>query len=172
MEDRYISYFLQQSGRGLADIGDMYRAKKVYQRGFNYYTPHPPITIQHGNGIGSFFQNLYRIITPLLHSGINALKSEATNASRNILKDIATKPITELITTHGAEAINNLTNRASEQFKEMRGRGIGRKRAIKNKESEFGPQSFDTPFDYQVKKRSSKSCKDKKARVLDIFDQE
>ena len=68
--------------------------------------------IQYGQGIGSFFQNLYHLISPWISSGLNAIKSEASNASKKIIQDIASKPITNLITEHGTEAIKNLKRKA------------------------------------------------------------
>lgn len=130
MEQRYINYFLKQHGDGIGDIGETYKSKKIYQSGFGA----TPITLQQGHGLGSFLQSLFHLMKPLVYSGVDAIKSEVSTAGKNILQDIARKPITELITEHGEKAISNLTGKAKQAYKNMRGKGVKGKR-INNKKS-------------------------------------
>jgi len=54
--DRYTRYYVDQSGGG--EIGPANRAS---------------FRIQRGNGIGSFFEGLFRFVNPLLYSGAKAV---------------------------------------------------------------------------------------------------
>lgn len=129
MEEIYENYFLNQYGGLIGDIGPLYKSNKIYQRGFGFH----PITTQHGQGIGSFFQNLYNIVYPLIRSGVSSLGSEMKTAGKNIIKDIATKPISTLIEEHGNEAISNLKNKAMNKIKTMQGKGVKKKDNLEKK---------------------------------------
>jgi len=72
--DRYTRYYVDQSGGG--EIGPANRAS---------------FRIQRGNGIGSFFEGLFRFVNPLLYSGAKAVGKKALNTSSNIITDILNK---------------------------------------------------------------------------------
>jgi hypothetical protein len=128
MESDYINYFLSQHGGGLSDIGSPYKMKRIVQQGYGF-----PVLVQEGQGIGTLFQSLYHLMRPLIVSGLSAIKSEASVAGKNILRDITTKPITKLLAEEGNRAIGNLKRRANDQIGEMSGKGVKRTRkSIKN----------------------------------------
>lgn len=163
MEIRYINHFLNgQLGRGLQDIGSPYKSRRVFQHGSGQLVP---IVVQEGEGIGTFFQNLYHLVKPLIYSGLKAVKSEAKSAGKNILTDIATKPLTQLLSQHGSEALSNLQNKAADEIRQMRGKGVKRRqKTIKTANKRFRSQSIEK---HQVSKAKKLA---KKPRVLDIFD--
>jgi 2-iminoacetate synthase ThiH len=96
------------------------------------------------------------LISPWISSGLNAIKSEASNASKKIIQDIASKPITNLITEHGTEAIKNLKRKA---INKMQGGGkpIKKSRTSKTRQK-------------ASKRRPGRSQRTKKRRILDILD--
>lgn len=186
MENRYINHFLNknhQIGSGVGNIGKLYKSNRVYQQGFGFV----PIIDQQGQGLGSILQNLYQLVYPIIKSGFNALGTEAKTAGKNILRDITTKPITDLIREHGTEAISNLKNKTKEEMKNMRGRGVkkGRtqvrqhpvdvlkkkaiKKAIKNKTKSSERQSTPKLAAKRVANKANKK-KNNTYRVVDIFD--
>jgi hypothetical protein len=61
--DRYTRYYVNQSGSGSGEIGPVYRASFIVQR---------------GNDIGSF-RGLFRFVKPLLYSGAKGVGKEALN---------------------------------------------------------------------------------------------
>ena len=186
MENRYINYFTsQQRGGGVENIGPLFKSKRLYQHGFGVSSM--PIVIQHGHGIGSIFQNFYHLISPLISSGLRAIKSEAINAGRNIVKDIGVKPITELLQDHGGIAVQNLTDKAKAKIKRMQGEGVRRRSSKRKRKQKTIKKSKVIVKKKQLmsrllqnnnnnnivkriaKKRNRKTTK-KSPRVLDIFD--
>jgi hypothetical protein len=183
MKNRYIDYFMshQQVGGGIANIGQLYKSNRFHQQGFGFTT----IIDQEGQGLGSVLQHLYHLFYPIVKSGIGALGSETKKLGKNILRDIATKPITDLIKEHGNDAISNLKNKAKEEIQNMSGKGVKRKRKnnrrvkkskkkpIKNKTKRSNSQSISKltaakRFISKSKKNNTKG--EVKHRILDIFD--
>lgn len=195
MEERYINYFsnqLQQRGSGLVDIGKLYKTNRVYQNGFGELTP-----VQRGDGLASLIRNFYQLAYPLIKSGFSALGTEAKTAGKNILRDITTKPITDLIKQHGTEAFTNLKDKVNEEMKKknMHGKGIKKqkkkkinklhqrqvggfekkKKSIKNKVKQLNHQSVLKPqlakqVVAQKKNLKERIKKKQPPRILDIFD--
>jgi hypothetical protein len=171
MEQRYVNYFLSQQGGSMNDIGNLYKSKHLFQKGYgNSFT-----TIQHGYGIGNFFNGLYKLISPLLFSGLNAVKSEAVNLGKNVLNDYGSESIGKLLNKYGIESVENLKSKAESKIKQMSGKGIKRRRkAIKKENNVKFHQSEIKPSTVRNKKRKSqtyiKKIIKKKPRVLDIFD--
>jgi hypothetical protein len=157
----------------MEDIGKLYKANRVYQHGFGA----TPIIVQQDHGLGSVLQNIFQTVYPLIRSGFSSLGTEAKIAGKNILRDIATKPITSLIKEHGTEAISNLKNKINNEIKKnMSGKGIKKKKnkrhhkkTIKNKVKRLIGQS-----NLKVATKRSKQNKSEnnqlQPRVLDIFD--
>lgn len=173
MENRYIQYFSthNQIGGTLNDIGRLYKANKVYQQGFGFT---PSIVVQEGQGLGAILNNLYHIISPLLKSSFNALGSEAKIVGRNILRDMGTKPIANLLKEHGSEALTKLTDKAAEKVKQMQGKGFKKKRVGLKKEKKtiknIEKQTKRTIPKRNVKRTTQTKKNKKPSRILDIFD--
>jgi hypothetical protein len=159
-----MQYFSnQQIGGGMSDIGKLYKSNRIYQHGFGA----APIIVQQGHGLGSVLQNFFQAVYPIIRSGFNSLGSEAKTAGKNILRDIATKPITSLIKEHGTEAISNLKNKITNEMKKnMSGKGV-KKKSIKKQVKRLKHQSHLKA----APKRSRQNKKQKiQPRILDIFD--
>jgi len=161
MSQHYVDYFLsQQQGGSIDDIGQLYKSKRINQTGFGL--GYSPILIQNGHGIGNFLYGLYRMLNPLIVSGMNAIKSEAFNTGKNILSDIGKKSLKNIITEHGSQAIQNLKLKAENKVSNMQGKGVCKKGHIKKKIKRKYIQSMG--------KSSQEHHIKKKKRVLDLFD--
>lgn len=161
MSQHYVNYFLsQQQGGSMSDIGQLYKSKRINQRGFGF--GYSPMLIQNGYGIGNFLYGLYRMLNPLIISGMNAIKSEAFNTGKNILGDIGKKSLKNIITEHGTQAIQNLKLKAENKVNNMQGKGVCKKSHIRKKiKRKFIQSSGKSSQEHQSKK---------KKRILDIFD--
>jgi hypothetical protein len=83
MNKHYTNYyFAQVGGAGLHDIGPIYAAPYVYQR---------------GSGIGSFFSGLIRSLNPLISSGLNAIRNQSIKTGGEILKNVGSKPFKDIL---------------------------------------------------------------------------
>ena len=98
----YVKYYTIQSGHGLGDIGAIYRA---------------PLVIQKGRGIGSFFSGLGRFLKPLFVSGLDALRDQSLKTGQNILRDIGSKPLRTIIRDQTIEAAQGLADKAVNKLK-------------------------------------------------------
>jgi hypothetical protein len=94
--DRYIRYYVNQSGGG-GEVGPVYRAS---------------FRVQRGNGIGSFFRGLFRFVKPLLYSGAKTVGKEGTKTGCNIIADMLNKepqqPVGSIFKNRFIEAKGNL----------------------------------------------------------------
>lgn len=108
MNTIYTSYYLKQSGGG--EIGNVYRS--------DYYG------VQRGRGLGSILGGLIRILKPLFSRGLNAVKNQAIKTGTDILSDIGSKPIKDIIINRGQEAKKALTEKAIQKINAMSGDGI------------------------------------------------
>ena len=118
--DRYTRYYVNQSGGGGGEIGPVYRASFRMQR---------------GNGIGSFFRELFRFVKPLLYSGAKAVGKETLKTGSHIMNDILNKepeqPVGDIFRTRFSEAKGNL----QQKIKKMTGSGLSLKRKRQPKKS-------------------------------------
>lgn len=113
---RYDQYLLQ-SGSGLSDLGQVYRGNSwgAYQR---------------GRGLGDFFSNVFRLVRPYLASGVRAVTTEMARGGAEVLGNLGTQPIGDLLRQQRDIGIQNLGNKASNKLRRVAfGRGIKRKRA-------------------------------------------
>lgn len=146
MNEYYTNYYQRQSGRGIADIGDIYSAPVFLQRG--------------RGGVGSFFAGIWRHIQPFVASGARALREQAVKSSANILNESTTdKSLKDILKDEGKAAAKSLAMRG---FKKMSG---GRKvrKPIKRLKK--------TKKRHSKKRRVRKSAKKtkRKSRFVDIF---
>lgn len=155
MADTYLHYYKVQSGAGLSDIGPVYYNHRI---------------IQQGRGIGSFFAALYRYFKPVFVSGLSALKNQALKTGSSILEELGSRPLQEIITTHGKRAVNELGIKLKNKFQDGSGlfsyHSLGKKHK-KDPKAIKGTQSLRA-----VNKKSKTVKKKKKAvkkRILDIF---
>lgn len=171
----YTTYYLNQSGHG--SIGEVYRPDHF--------------GIQRGRGLGSILGGLMRILRPLFVRGLNAIKSQAVKTGADIISDIGTKPLKQILIDRGREAKKDLTEKALNKIQTMTGTGDGiiyrgnkfahiiqpessRSTTPKNKRSSLLNRlksKINSKRNKVKKKKKQKNKKDKKksSRTLDIF---
>jgi hypothetical protein len=94
MKNQLVRYYLPQAGRDYPNggIGPIYAVQPFLQR---------------GHGIGRILSNLYRLLRPVLRSGVKALCRESRRTGGKILTDKANtgrKP-RDIITKHVGESV-------------------------------------------------------------------
>jgi hypothetical protein len=97
MKNQLVRYYLNQAGRGSPNGGMV-----------PIYTVQP--FIQRGHGTGSLLSNFFRLVRPMLRSGVKALGRESLRTGGKILSDIAEtdrKP-SDIIAKHVGESAHNL----------------------------------------------------------------
>lgn len=164
MENAYIAYYSVQVGSGLKDIGQL------------YYNPR---FIQQGRGFGNIFESIFRYLKPVFKSGINALKDSAVKSGTDILKELGSRPLNEILNDHGQKFTQDLGSKLKKKFQGGSGlmfSGIARRKptskSIKAR-SRKGKKQLKTKrksskTTVRKSKRKTKSKKSKQ-RVLDIF---
>lgn len=161
MASVYTSYYMNQCGGG--EIG------RLYVPDF--------LGVQRGSGLGSIFGGLIRFLKPLFMKGLSALGTQAVKTGTEILSDIGTKPIKDILITRGLQAKQEIQNKLKNKFHKMTGEGIytrsQEKRASPLISSE--PTGCKKSFLHKIKplirkkKRKLKKVKATKERHLDIF---
>lgn len=166
----YTDYYLRQVGRGQADIGYLYKGRT---------------TIQRGRGVGSFFANIMRYISPALKSGLNTIADQARESTSAIAKEIAfndgKKPIGQILKEQGKVALKRLASKGVSKLsaKMQKGGSIklrkkvgrsqcrkvrqvgGRRKLLKKKNNKWKKKKTTT-----IKKKKARKVK---SRVIDIF---
>jgi hypothetical protein len=105
MEAEYTSYYMNQYGGGLTEIGPLYINRRF---------------IQHGRGgIGAFFSGLIRRLTPLIRSGFSTLKKQGMKTGAKILNDIGKKPMRDILKEHGQAAAIELMRKGADKLEKM-----------------------------------------------------
>lgn len=174
MNSHYAQYYLRQEGRGLSDIGTLYNAPLIRQRG--------------RGGIGNFFSGAFNYLRPLFSSGIEALKSQAVKSGSAILDNVGKKPLKEVLKEQGKMAIEDLAIRGVNKLKRkiQGGSGVRKKRKIQGgsggrrkrknniKSRRLTKGAHSTLKRKRVgkgkrKRKSVKQNRNKKSRVVDIF---
>lgn len=104
---QYDQFFSQvQIGRGISDIGPIYKSRAVFQR---------------GRGLSSVFQGLLRILRPYIASGTKALKKEGFRAASEILGKVGQgQPIRNILKEQGNKSLMNLSEKAGNKLDEIR----------------------------------------------------
>lgn len=102
MASRYATYYSQQ-GKGISDIGRLYRL---------------PVHHQRGSGIGGLFAAALKFLSPFAASGLSALKQQAIKTGKDILGDIGgTEPISDVFSRRGKEAVRDLSLKGIDKLK-------------------------------------------------------
>lgn len=107
---RYDNVFSKRSvqrGRGLADIGKVYRAPRMH--------------FQRGRGFSDVFSGILKFITPYLISGSKAIGKEALRSGAEILSNVGSQPFGSLLKQHGKQSLINLSSKAGEKLKRIGG---------------------------------------------------
>lgn len=116
----YDSYFAgRQVGFGIEDIGPVYRSRIHYQR---------------GRGLSDVFSGLIRFVTPYLISGTKAVGKEALRSGSELLANLGSQPIGQMLKQQRDISMQNLSQKAEDKIKQIRsslmsGKGIKRRRS-------------------------------------------
>lgn len=170
MENAYIEYYLVQTGSGINDIGPLYHNFRFVQR---------------GSGFGSFFGALYNFLKPVIISGAKVLRNQAFKTGKDILLDLGSKPLKDVLQEHGVKAVDELQSKLARKFqsgsglmfsaaaikKAQRKRYKRVKSTQKLKQSATKRKKVKTSRKINKKSLRKKTSKKKstKTRVLDIF---
>lgn len=139
-----------QIGRGLSDIGPIYRG---------------PIFYQTGRGFGTAFTSIWRFLKPLVSASLDTVKSEALKTGVNVIQDLQNqKNLRESLKDNSRMAMKNLTSQALEGAKTRLQRG-GRKKKYKKSATRKKSISLKTLRKSKHQPRVKKS----QLRSLDIF---
>lgn len=153
MSDHYTNYYMLQSGKGLSDIGAVYHQQQV---------------IQHGRGLGAFFGGLARYLKPFFMHGLNVIKQEAMNTGVEILSEIGTRPINDILREKSKTAVQNLQDKAINHIRSnMNGSGIstGINRFKKHKYGSLTDVNSFAPKLLKAKKNTKQTKKKKTATI-------
>jgi hypothetical protein len=150
MHELYTTYYLNQVGGGINDIGDVFTS---------------PYIIQSGRGIGNFLAGLYKHLKPLISSGLHALKKQGIKTGTAVLQDIGKKPMRDILKEQSKIAANELTLKGIAKLKKMQdGSGLKLHQGIKRK-------IISTSDHLQSATKQKKNTKhNKKQKFDDIFD--
>lgn len=125
MDVLYTNYYINQSGNNIQNIGEIY---------------HTPRIVQYGRGIGSLFSSLFSHLKPFLRTGLNYLKNKSLDIGKEILEEIGTKPVKDILFNQGRKVINNIKDATIEKIKTMqkgKGNPIKLKRLKQNPHNKF-----------------------------------
>lgn len=113
---RPYEQYLLQTGSGLADLGQIYRGNS-----FGAY--------QRGRGLGDVFGSVYRFLKPYLASGVRAVSGEMARGGAEVLGNLGTRPIGELLREQSDKSLQNLASKASDKLNRLAiGRGLKRRK--------------------------------------------
>lgn len=115
MDAIYTSYYNNQSGENIQNIGEIYHAPRI---------------LQYGRGIGSIFSAVFSHLKPLFKTGMNILKNKSLDIGKEILEEIGTKPIKEILLNKGKKVIQNIKEATIDKMKTMQ-KGKGRRIKLK-----------------------------------------
>lgn len=106
---RYDRYFLNQIG-GAPEIGPVYRRHAFIQR---------------GRGLGNIFTNLIKFLRPYIYSGTKAVGQEVLRSGSEILGNLGTQPIQELLKSQRDKSVKNLALKAEHKLNKLNSSGRG-----------------------------------------------
>ena len=104
MDVLYTNYYNNQSGNNVQNIGEIY---------------HTPRFVQYGRGIGSLFSSLFSHLKPFLRTGLNYLKNKSLDIGKEILEEIGTKPVRDILFNQGEKIMNNFKEATINKIKTM-----------------------------------------------------
>lgn len=114
----YDQFFTNQLGSS-PHFGDLYKTNRYYQR---------------GRGLGDALSGIIRFLTPLFLKGTKAVGAEALRSGSEILSNLGSKPLNELLKDQKDKTITNLTEKAMNKLKRVQtGKGIKRRRTTSSK---------------------------------------
>ena len=113
MKDPLDQYYLHKTGRGL---GPTYSV--------------PPF-VQRGHGIGSFLSGLFRLIRPVVWSGVKAVGRETLRTGCRILSDLADNMAEDVKPRHSIA--KHVSDSAQNLIQKLRGTGRKRAAALKSR---------------------------------------
>ena len=117
MKDPLVQYNLNQEGRGShGGIGPIYSD--------------PPF-VQRGHGLGSFLSGLFRLVRPVLWSGMKAVGRETLRTSGRILSDVADNTAGDVKPRH--IIAKHVGDSAQTLIQKLRGKGRKRMAAPKSR---------------------------------------
>lgn len=99
----------RQKGGGVEDIV-LYRAPST---GFPQY--------QRGAGLGNFFSSAFRLLQPLLTSGLSVLADQGVKSTGAVLSQLGSKDLKSILKEEGQNAFKNLTTKAVNKLKQSSG---------------------------------------------------
>ena len=106
MKDQFVQYYLHQAGRG-------------YHNGIGLSHSVPPF-VQGGHGRGSFLSGLFRLVRPVLWSGVKAVGRETLCTGCKILSGLSDNTSSDVKPRH------IITEHVSDLIQKLRGRGCKR----------------------------------------------
>lgn len=169
MENAYLQYYSIQTGSGFKGIGPLYHNSRFVQR---------------GSGFGSFFGALYSFFKPLLHSGLSALQNQAVKTGSEILNDLGSRPLKDILQSRGYQAKEELKSKLKRKFQEgsglmfadiaqkkrtKRARRTKRVKRLKKKSIKVNRNKKRRQSSTKAKKARTSKKKSAKTRILDIF---
>lgn len=131
---RYEKYYANQIGGNVSDY--------VYKRRIHF---------QRGRGLGNVFSSLLSFLRPYIVSGSKALGKEFFRSGTEILDNLGSQPIKELLKQQSSKSLNNLA-RLNGNFPKSVGKGIKRMTKV------------DNDFIMKVKRRKRGSTKSKASK--------
>lgn len=146
---QYEHYFrrIAQSGGSISDIGGVHKSPKLYY--------------QRGRGFGQALGGIWRILSPYIISSSKAIGREALRSGAEILRNVGSQPLKDLVRSQAKLAGKNLTLKAGEKLKSMSGEGIKRrKRRTQHPINSLLPRRITS----KRKKRSTTGAPTKKRR--------
>ncbi len=117
MKDSLLLYYLHQAGRGShCGIGPFHSA--------------PPF-LQRGHGLGSFLSGLFRLVRPVLWSGLKAVGRETLRTGGRILSDLADNTAGDVKPRH--IIAKHVSDSAQTLIQKLRGKGRKRPAAPRSR---------------------------------------
>lgn len=112
----YEHYFSRraQIGSGVSDIGSVHRSPKLYY--------------QRGRGFGQALGGIWRFLSPYIISSSKAIGREALRSGAEILRNVGSQPLKDLVRDQVKTSRKNLTFKAGEKLRAMSGEGIKRRK--------------------------------------------
>ena len=164
MEQYYIRYYTNQTGRGNEDNDQFLQLKipRVYQR---------------GRGVGSIFSSIWKFLQPILRKGATFASKELIETGSDILSGMANqKPVNAILADRSIQLVDKLRDKATEKIKSMAGAGLKRK-SSRIKGSPRSKRSHLIGVRHPAKRKKKKKKKQtlkrnksqSKSRVIDIF---
>lgn len=96
-------------GRGLKDIGQIYKSPYLIQNGRNYYAV--------GLGLSSVFKGIFNFLTPLIKKGSQKIGRELLEGGIEVLNKMdGNKNFNELVKEESLKRINNVKKSAIEKL--------------------------------------------------------